>query len=135
MMLEVDSLAYAYGKATALHDVSFAVDENEIVTLLGSNGAGKTTTVKAVVGLLTPSAGDVRFKGEEITGLPVHEVVGRGATLIPEYGGVFTEMTVEENLQLGMHQLEDEATKAEQLDAVYELPPRLRERKTSEQAP
>lgn len=130
MMLEVDSLAYAYGKATALHDVSFAVAENEIVTLLGSNGAGKTTTVKSVVGLLTPSAGDIWFKGEEITGLPVHEVVGRGATLIPEHGGIFTGMTVEENLRLGMYQLEDETIRAEQMETVYELLPRLRERKS-----
>jgi len=102
-LLEVASLAYAYGGALAVRDVSLTVGEREIVALLGANGAGKSTTVKMIAGVLRPQRGSIVFGGAQLAGAPSHVVVRSGITLVPEGRLVFPRMTVLENLQLGAH--------------------------------
>lgn len=102
-LLEVASLAYAYGGALAVRDVSLTVGEREIVALLGANGAGKSTTVKMIAGVLRPQRGSIVFAGTQLAGVPSHVVVRSGITLVPEGRLVFPQMTVLENLQLGAH--------------------------------
>jgi branched-chain amino acid transport system ATP-binding protein len=125
-MLEVEALEYAYGDATALTDVSFSVNEGEIVVLLGPNGAGKTTTVKNVAGVLQPDGGHIEYKQSDIAELPVHETVDRGMKLVPGRG-IFAGMSVEENISLGMRSIADDRTE-EQLGYIFDLFPRLKDR-------
>ncbi len=103
MLLDVAALAYAYGGALAVRNVSLTVGQGEIVALLGANGAGKSTTVKMIAGVLRPQRGSVIVGGEQLAGAPSHVVVRRGVTLVPEGRLVFPQMTVLENLQLGAH--------------------------------
>ncbi len=113
----------------ALHGVSLRVDEGEIVTILGANGAGKTTTLHTVSGLLQPVSGGVYFQGEALHELPPHEVVRRGITQSPEGRRVFGTLTVLENLRLGAFTATDEARTEELLAWIFELFPRLLERR------
>jgi len=126
-LLEVDSIDVAYGNVQVLWDVSLEVEEGETVALLGANGAGKTTTLKSICGDLTPMDGEIRFKGEEIGGLPHEDVVARGVAHVPEGREVFTESTVRENLELGAYL--DRSRMKERLQRIYEIFPRLEERK------
>jgi branched-chain amino acid transport system ATP-binding protein len=103
MLLDAAGLAYAYGGALAVRNVSLTVGQGEIVALLGANGAGKSTTVKMIAGVLRPQRGSIIFGGEQLAGAPSHVVVRRGVTLVPEGRLVFPQMTVLENLQLGAH--------------------------------
>ena len=102
-MLEVQNLTVNYGAITALHDVSLRVDKGEIVTLIGGNGAGKTTTLRAISGMVKPKAGEIRYEGQAITGLPAHKLVGMGLAHSPEGRMVFANLTVRENLQMGAY--------------------------------
>ena len=102
-MLEVAGLAAAYGDFKALHDVSFALDAGEIVSIVGANGAGKSTTLKALMGIVAPSGGSIVFDGEAIGGRSPSEIVARGIALVPEGRNLFRDMTVEENLLVGAH--------------------------------
>ncbi|MCS7080172.1 MAG: ABC transporter ATP-binding protein [Chloracidobacterium sp.] len=127
-LLTVENLSVAYGAIEALHGVSLTVGKGEIVTLIGANGAGKTTTLKTVVGLLRPKHGRVLFNGVDITGRPTHEIIGRGVALSPEGRGIFPEMTVLENLELGAYRQSDRAQFQRDLDRVCTLFPRIEER-------
>jgi branched-chain amino acid transport system ATP-binding protein len=126
-LLEVSDIHTHYGSIEALKGVSLSVEPGEVVTLIGSNGAGKSTTLRSISGLTPSSSGSVLFDGEEIAGVPAHEVVGRGVALAPEGRHCFPRMTVRENLELGAY-LRRGGAQAEDYDRVFELFPRLKER-------
>ena len=130
MLLEVKDLCVNYGRIEAIRDISFSVEEGEIVTLIGANGAGKTTTLKTVSGLRAVRAGSVMFDGKDITHVPSHERPVLGISQSPEGRGCFVGMTVLENLEMGTYARPDRKTKAvkDDLARVYELFPRLKER-------
>ncbi|HEX5193055.1 MAG TPA: ABC transporter ATP-binding protein [Solirubrobacteraceae bacterium] len=126
-LLEVDEIHTFYGSIEALKGVSLTVDEGEVVTLIGSNGAGKSTTLRSVSGLTPARRGRIMFDGREITRVPAHEVVSHGIALSPEGRHCFARMTVRENLDLGAHHRRG-AGVGDDLERVFELFPRLRER-------
>jgi len=128
MLLEVDNINVHYGKIAALKGMSIQVDEGEIVSLIGANGAGKTTTLKTISGLRPLTSGRILFNGQDISKTPGHKRVLLGIGQSPEGRGVFPGMTVQENLLMGAYTRKDDL-KAD-LDEVYELFPRLNERKT-----
>jgi branched-chain amino acid transport system ATP-binding protein len=128
MMLEVRGLCAYYGQSQALHGLDFALDEGAVVTLLGANGAGKTTTLRALCGMVR-MAGEVRFDGRSITGRATEDIVRLGIAHVPEGRGTFVRMSVEENLRLGAISRRDHAAIAADIDEVYALFPRLRERR------
>jgi branched-chain amino acid transport system ATP-binding protein len=127
MLLEVEGVVVHYGKIAALKDVTLAVDEGEIVALIGANGAGKTTTLKTISGLRPLSAGRIVFEGADISRMPGHKRVVAGIGQAPEGRGVFPGMTVQENLLMGAFTRKGSVT--QDLDEVYGLFPRLAERK------
>ena len=127
-MLEIDGLDVHYGGIHALKGVSFSVEEGKIVTLIGANGAGKTTTLRAISGMLKPTHGSVTFAGKPITGLPPHTIVAQGLAHVPEGRGIFANLTVDENLQLGAYLRDDPAAVAKDRARALELFPRIRER-------
>ena len=126
-LLEVDDIHTYYGAIEALRGVSLAVGEGEVVTMIGSNGAGKSTTLRSIAGLTAASTGKVRFADEDITRVPAHEIVSRGIALSPEGRHCFSRMTVRENLDLGAFRRRGPEI-AEDLDRVFGLFPRLKER-------
>ena len=126
-MLAVDQLSVYYGGIHAVQGVSLAIQPGEIATLVGSNGAGKSSTLRAISGIVSAAPGSrVVFDGEDITNLPAHEIVSRGVSQSPEGRRIFAEMTVDENLQLGAYARG--TARAEDVDHVYHLFPRLAER-------
>jgi branched-chain amino acid transport system ATP-binding protein len=127
-LLSVDGLDVHYGGIHALKGVSLDVEAGQIVTLIGANGAGKTTTLRAISGMVKPSRGKVVFAGAAITSLPPHAIVARGLAHVPEGRGIFANLTVEDNLQLGAYLRRDPAGVAKDRDRALELFPRLRER-------
>ncbi len=127
-LLEIRGLRVSYGPVEALHGIDLDVEEGRIVTLIGSNGAGKTTTLRTISGLLKPTAGTIRFAGESIVGVAPHRLVSRGIAHSPEGRGIFPEMTVEENLELGAYTRSDRAGIAQDRERSLHLFPRLRER-------
>lgn len=127
-MLNIESLTVAYGKGPALVDVCLRVDQGELVTLLGSNGAGKSSLLKAISGVLRPRRGSISLDGEEISGLPPHQIVQRGIVQVPEGRQVFPELTVQENLRMGAFARKDPEGVARDMEMVFSLFPRLRER-------
>jgi branched-chain amino acid transport system ATP-binding protein len=129
-VLSVDSIETFYGSIQALKGVSLEVFEGEIVTLIGANGAGKSTTLRSINGLNHPRRGKIVFDGRDITQLPAHEVVRLGIAQSPEGRKLFPRMTVVENLEMGAFQRSDKAGMREDMDRVFELFPRLAERKT-----
>jgi branched-chain amino acid transport system ATP-binding protein len=126
-LLEVTDVHSHYGAIEALRGISLTVDEGEVVTLIGSNGAGKSTTLRSISGLTPASSGSITFAGEEITRVPAHEVVQRGIALSPEGRHCFARMSVRENLDLGAY-LRRGPGIAEDIDRVFDLFPRLKER-------
>ena len=127
-MLRVEKLAVAYGSIKALHDVSLHVPEGSIVTLIGANGAGKSTTLRAISGLIKPTAGRISYAGVEIARLAPHLIVSRGLCHVPEGRMVFANLTVRENLKMGAYLQRDKTWIAGQTDYVFKLFPRLQER-------
>ena len=127
-MLEVKNIQVAYGKIIAVKDVSIDVKQGEIVTLIGSNGAGKSTTLRTISGLIKPKSGEILFNGKRIDGVPGHEIVGMGICHSPEGRRIFPRMTVKENLELGAFLRNDKAAVNADMDRVFELFPRLKER-------
>ena len=127
-MLEVLDIHTSYGNIRALKGISLKVDEGEIVTLIGSNGAGKTTTLKTIIGTLRPHRGEIRFKGKRISGLSTNKVVRLGIAHSPEGRRIFARMTVLENLELGAFVREDRQNVAADMERVFALFPRLKER-------
>lgn len=128
-LLDVSSLGVSYGDMIALEDVSVSVKSGEAVTVLGANAAGKTTLLRAVSGLVLPRAGRVVFDGEQIERLPAHQRVERGLVLVPEGRMVFPFLSVEDNLQLGAYTQKARANWQASLAKVYDMFPRLAERK------
>lgn len=128
-LLEIQDLHTSYGNIQALYGISLTVAEGEIVTLIGSNGAGKTTTLKTIIGLLKPGQGQLRFRGRDMLSMNTHELVYQGLALVPEGRGVFTRLTVIENLQLGAYSRPKSDPIQQDLEQVYDLFPRLAERK------
>jgi branched-chain amino acid transport system ATP-binding protein len=127
-LLEVENIHSYYGNIQALRGVSLTVEEGEIVTLIGSNGAGKTTTLRSIHGMLHPREGRILFEGEEIQSLPAHDMIGRGIAQSPEGRKIFSRMTVLENLEMGAYHRNDNAAIRQDMDRVFELFPRLKER-------
>jgi branched-chain amino acid transport system ATP-binding protein len=128
-LLKVSGLKVAYGGIQAVKGVDFEVRQGELVTLIGSNGAGKTTTMKAITGLLPLNDGDIQYLGQSIRGKGPWDLVKQGLAMVPEGRGVFTRMTILENLQMGAHIRSDKAGIAQDLDRVFTIFPRLKERK------
>ncbi len=127
-LLAVEGLETFYGAIQALRGISLEVHEGEIVTLIGSNGAGKSTTLRSISGIVHPREGSIRFRGEEIAGVPGHMVAKMGIAHSPEGRRIFPRMTVLENLEMGAFNRKDADGIAEDIERVYTLFPRLRER-------
>jgi branched-chain amino acid transport system ATP-binding protein len=127
-MLSLDNINVFYGAIHALRNISLAVNAGEVVTLIGANGAGKSTTLRAITGLLTPRSGRVTFEGQDITGLPAHQLVARGISMAPEGRGVFANLTVLENLEMGAYLTRDKSVIERELERGFSLFPRLKER-------
>lgn len=128
-MLKIDDLSVHYGGIHALQGISFEVPEGKIVTLIGANGAGKSTTLKSVVGLVKPSGGTVSLDGARVDGLATRDIVRRGVVLAPEGRRIFPDLSSEENLELGAFMRDDKAGVAADKKRMYELFPRLEERR------
>ncbi|OUL98671.1 ABC transporter ATP-binding protein [Variovorax sp. JS1663] len=129
-LLKVSGLKVAYGGIQAVKGVDFEVREGELVSLIGSNGAGKTTTMKAITGTLPFAAGDIEFLGKSIKGRGAWDLVAEGLVMVPEGRGVFTRMTITENLQIGAYIRKDKAEIAKDIERVFATFPRLKERAT-----
>jgi branched-chain amino acid transport system ATP-binding protein len=127
-LLEVSAVRARYGAIEALKGVSLTVGEGEVVTLIGSNGAGKSTTLRSIAGLTPAFAGRITYDGEDITGVPADEIVTRGIALSPEGRRCFARMSVRENLDLGAYRRRDAAAVAADMERVFSLFPRLKER-------
>ena len=127
-LLEIDDIRVFYDNIEALKGVSIAVEEHQIVTLVGANGAGKTTTLRAISGLLHPRFGDIRFNGESLTDVPPHEISQMGIVQVPEGRRIFAKLTVDENLHMGAFARNDRAGIAEDKERMMALFPRLKER-------
>jgi len=128
MLLQVENLHVAYGAIRALQGISFHIDEGEIVTLIGANGAGKSTTLRTISGLLRPTEGDIRFKGQSITKIAAENIVKLGISQVPEGRQIFSKLTVRENLEMGAYTRRDKREIAESLERVFTSFPRLKER-------
>lgn len=128
MKLEIRDLHVSYGGIRALKGIDLTVEEGQIVTLIGANGAGKSTTLRAISGLQKPQSGSILYGGEELVGLPAKEIVRRGIIHVPEGRRVFPDMTVAENLKIGAFLRKDKDGIAGDMDYVYSLFPRLKER-------
>jgi len=128
-LLQAVGLELAYGQVSACRNITFDVEQGEIVTLIGANGAGKSTTLRAVAGALLPRAGTIHFRGQDITRLPSHERTRLGISLVPEGRRVFPFLTVRENLELGAFKYRKEVARVRSLmGKVFDMFPRLRER-------
>jgi branched-chain amino acid transport system ATP-binding protein len=128
-MLEVNNVNTYYGNIHALKGITLNVEKGEIVSLIGANGAGKTTTLRTISGSLKPREGNVVFEGEPLTKYKAHEIVQKGIAMVPEGRRIFARMTVMENLEMGAYIRKDKKKIAEDLDWVFELLPRLKERR------
>ena len=129
MLLEIKNLYVKYGNVEVLHGINIAVDEGEVVTILGANGAGKSTTLLAISGLVKPSQGEIFFDGKPLHKLHAHQVVHAGISQSPEGRRVFGTLTVQENINLGAFIVRDKEKIAQTRKWIYELFPRLEERK------
>jgi len=126
-LLSVQQLHVAYGQIEALHGIDLEVNEGEIVTLIGANGAGKTTTLRTISGLLKPRKGTVHYHGKEITGVKPHIITAQGISHVPEGRGIFANLTVSDNLELGAYLRKDKVTNAE-YERIFTLFPVIKER-------
>ncbi|MGN6160109.1 MAG: ABC transporter ATP-binding protein [Marmoricola sp.] len=127
-LLEIKDMSVHYGRIQALKDLSITVEEGQVVTLIGANGAGKTTTMRAIAGLLNLSSGSITFEGNDITKVRGHKRVKEGISLAPEGRGIFPAMTVAENLDMGAYGRTDKSALKDDLERVYDLFPRVKER-------
>jgi branched-chain amino acid transport system ATP-binding protein len=131
-LLEIENMHSYYGHIHALQGISLTVEEGEAVTLIGSNGAGKTTTLRSIHGILPPREGRILFDGEEIQGTPAHELIGRGIAQSPEGRKIFRRMSVLENLEMGAYHRSDRSEVSRDMERVFDLFPRLKERTKQE---
>ncbi len=127
-MLTVKNLNVSYGAISALHGISFEIKKGDIVTLIGGNGAGKTTTLRTISGLVKPRSGEVVYEGKDITKVPPHKIVASGLAHVPEGRMVFANLTVLENLKMGAYLQTDKAVIQKEMDYVFSIFPRLKER-------
>jgi len=128
-LLKISGLKVAYGGIQAVKGIDLEVHDGELVTLIGSNGAGKTTTMKAITGLLPAAEGSIEYLGQSIKGQGSWDLVKQGLAMVPEGRGVFTRMSILENLKMGAHVRSDDAEVAKDIESMFELFPRLYERK------
>lgn len=129
-MLTLDNVSVNYGAIEALTGISMHVESGEVVTLIGANGAGKTTTLRTITGLLQPREGKISFEGEDISGRPTHRLVARGISMAPEGRGVFSNLSVRENLQMGAYLKKDKRAIADEMERTFRMFPRLKERES-----
>jgi len=127
-LLEVERISVSYGLVQVLWNVSFKIEEKNIVTIIGPNGSGKTTLVSTVMGLLHPKEGQIRFRGENIENMPPYQIVKRGISLIPEGRKIFPRMTVEENLLLGAYSVKEGRTVKELKERTFQIFPILKKK-------
>ncbi len=127
-MLEIKNLVVSYGGIKVLRGIDISVEDKKIVSLIGANGAGKSTLLRTISGLVKPQSGSIKYNGEEISGLSIDRICKKGIALVPEGRRVFTDLTVAENLKIGAYLRNDKEGIAKDLDWVYELFPRLKER-------
>ncbi|HEX3061127.1 MAG TPA: ABC transporter ATP-binding protein [Usitatibacter sp.] len=128
-LLSIEQLQVAYGGIRAVKGIDLKVEQGELVCLIGANGAGKTTTLRAITGLVRAASGTVRYDGTDITRLKPHEIARRGLALVPEGRGVFAQLTIEENLAMGAYARNDSKAVALDVERVFTLFPRLKERR------
>jgi branched-chain amino acid transport system ATP-binding protein len=128
-MLELRDVTSGYGAIEALRGINLSVEQGEVVTLIGANGAGKSTTLRNVTGLVPITSGDVVFEGVRLNGIPAHQIVGMGISMVPEGRQIFANLSVAENLDLGAYLQKDKGENARQLKRVFALFPRLEERR------
>ena len=129
-MLTLDNVSVNYGAIEALTGISMHVEAGEVVTLIGANGAGKTTTLRTITGLLEPREGKISFEGEDISGRATHRLVAKGISMSPEGRGVFANLSVRENLQMGAYLKKDKRAIAAEMERVFQMFPRLKERES-----
>jgi branched-chain amino acid transport system ATP-binding protein len=129
-MLALDNVSVNYGAIEALTGISLHVESGEVVTLIGANGAGKTTTLRTITGLLQPREGKITFEGEDISGRATHRLVAKGISMSPEGRGVFANLSVRENLQMGAYLRKDKRAIAAEMERVFQMFPRLKERES-----
>jgi branched-chain amino acid transport system ATP-binding protein len=127
-MLVLDNVSVNYGAIEALRGISMRVEQGEVVTLIGANGAGKTTTLRTITGLLEPRQGSITFEGDDIGGTATHKLVARGISMSPEGRGVFANLSVRENLQMGAYLQRNRTEIANGMKKIFEMFPRLKER-------
>jgi branched-chain amino acid transport system ATP-binding protein len=127
-LLSLNNVHIGYGGIKAVKGIQLHVDEGELVALIGANGAGKTTTLKAISGLLKPTAGEIRYQGQSLVGVVPHRISQQGLALVPEGRGVFPGLTIEENLVMGAYCRNDKAGIASDMEIAYQRFPRLKER-------
>jgi branched-chain amino acid transport system ATP-binding protein len=127
-MLTIENISVNYGAINALKGVSMHVGQGEVITLIGANGAGKTTTLRTITGLLAPREGRIVFEGEDISAAPTHRLVAKGIAMSPEGRGVFANLTVRENLQMGAYLKKNKREIAEDMEQAFRMFPRLKER-------
>jgi branched-chain amino acid transport system ATP-binding protein len=128
-MLKVDNVHTYYGNIHALKGITLNIDKGEIVTLIGGNGAGKTTTLRTISGLLTPREGSITLNGEDLRKYKAHEIVYKGVCMVPEGRGIFARLSVTENLEMGAYSRDDKQELTKNMDRVFSLFPRLKERR------
>ncbi|MDG7000639.1 MAG: ABC transporter ATP-binding protein, partial [Nitrososphaerota archaeon] len=128
--LEVESINVSYGDVRVLWDVSFKVASGQIVSLVGSNGAGKTTILKTIAGILKPSSGNIIFRNNQLSGLSTEKIVNAGIVYVPEGRGIFPEMSVAENLDMGSYARHARKRREQTIERVYKMFPKLKERRT-----
>ena len=128
-LLSLEGLQVSYGGIRAVKGVDLHVEQGEVVCLIGANGAGKTTTLKAITGLVPPAGGKILYEGDELSGRKVHDIARRGLALVPEGRGVFAQLTIEENLAMGAYARNDSKAVASDVERVFTLFPRLKERR------
>ncbi len=127
-LLQVKDLKVAYGGIQAVKGIDLQINQGELVALIGANGAGKTTTLKTLVGMIKPAGGEILYDGQPTARLPSYAYVKHGLAMVPEGRGIFSRLTVEENLQMGAYTRDDKADIAIDMERVYQLFPRLKER-------
>jgi len=128
-MLELRDVTSGYGAIEALRGINLSIDQGEVVTLIGANGAGKSTTLRNITGLVPITSGDVLFEGVRLNGIPTHQIVGMGISMVPEGRQIFANMSVAENLDLGAYLQKSKVENARQLERIFALFPRLEERR------
>jgi branched-chain amino acid transport system ATP-binding protein len=128
-LLEVNDVHAYYGNIHALKGITLSVDEGEIVSLIGGNGAGKTTTLRSISGLMKPRSGTITLNGTDLTAFKAHELAAKGIAMVPEGRGIFSKMSVLENLEMGAYSRTDKEAIVEDMEGIFELLPRLKERR------